>query len=58
MSQRQDDRSAAVEDDGRTALFVKLGDVAKLTGHDGNGATTDGGTLTNATRKQSLGDPD
>lgn len=34
---------------------VALGSVKKLTGHDGSGPEPDGGTITNFTRKQSLG---
>jgi hypothetical protein len=38
--------------------FVRLGSVCRLTGHDANGNSSDGGEISGYTFKMSLDDPD
>ena len=38
--------------------FVRLGSACRLTGHDANGASPDGGEIQDYTYKMSIDDPD
>jgi len=41
-----------------SSRFVHLGSASRLTGHDENGKSPDGGEISGWTYKQSLNDPD